>query len=60
VIPVNSVFRKSGHTVAYVLQGSKFVETPIEVARRNSEEAMIAKGISPGDRVALREPPENE
>jgi HlyD family secretion protein len=60
VIPVNSVFRKSGHAVAYVLQGSKFVETPIEVARRNSEEAMIAKGISPGDRVALREPPENE
>jgi HlyD family secretion protein len=60
VIPVGAVFRKSGRSVAYVLQGSRFVETPIEVSRRNSEEAMIAKGIAPGDRVALREPPETE
>jgi len=60
VIPVGAVFRKSGRAVAYVLQGSRFVETPIEVARRNSGEAMITKGISPGDRVALREPPEPE
>jgi HlyD family secretion protein len=58
VIPVGAVFRKSGESVAYVLHGSRFVETRIEVSRRNSEEAMIAKGIAPGDRVALREPPE--
>ncbi len=60
VIPVGAVFRKSGHNVAYVLHGSRFVEAPIEVARRNSEEAMIAKGVEPGDRVALREPPEKD
>jgi HlyD family secretion protein len=58
VIPVGAVFRKSGRSVAYVLRGSKFVETPIEVARRNAEEALIAKGVTPGERVALREPPE--
>ena len=58
VIPVGAIFRKSGQSVAYVLRGSRFVAIPIEVARRNSEEAMIAKGIESGDRVALREPPE--
>jgi RND family efflux transporter MFP subunit len=57
VVPVGAVFRKSGRSVAYVLRGPRFVETPIEVARRNAEEAMIARGIAPGDRVALREPP---
>jgi HlyD family secretion protein len=60
VIPVGAIFRKSGQSVAYVLQGSRFVETPIEVARRNSEEAMIAKGLTAGDRVSLREPPSTE
>jgi HlyD family secretion protein len=60
VIPVGAVFRKSGRSVAYVLQGSRFAETPIDVARRNSEDAMISKGIAPGDRVALREPPETD
>jgi HlyD family secretion protein len=60
VIPVGAVFRKSGRSVAYVLRGSRFVETPIEVARRNSEEAMVAKGLGAGDRVALREPPPTE
>ncbi|HKN25681.1 MAG TPA: efflux RND transporter periplasmic adaptor subunit [Candidatus Acidoferrum sp.] len=60
VIPVGAVFRKSGRSVVYVLHGSRFVETPIEVARRNSEEAMIAQGIVVGDRVALREPPETD
>jgi multidrug efflux pump subunit AcrA (membrane-fusion protein) len=60
VIPVGAVFRKSGRSVVYVMHGSHFVETPIEVARRNSEEAMIAKGVVSGDRVALREPPASE
>jgi len=46
--------------VAYVLRGSRFVLTPIEVARRNSDEAMIAAGLAPGDRVALHEPAETE
>jgi HlyD family secretion protein len=60
VIPVGAIFRKSGQSVAYVLHGAKFVATPVEVARRNSEEALIAKGIEPGDRVALREPLETD
>ena len=60
VIPIGAVFHKSGRPVAYVLKGSKFVETPIEVTRRNSEEALVARGIAPGDRVALIEPPQPE
>lgn len=60
VIPAGAVFRKSGSSVAYVLHGSRFLETPIEVARRNTEEALVAQGLAAGDRVALREPPSSE
>jgi HlyD family secretion protein len=60
VVPVGAVFRKSGQSVVYLLKGSQFVATPIEVARRNSDEAMVTKGLAPGDRVALREPPSTE
>ena len=60
VIPIGAVFHKSGRSVAYVLHGSRYVETPIEVARRNAEEALIAKGLAPGDRVALIEPPPSD
>jgi len=60
IIPVGAVFRKSGRSVVYVLRGKRFVETPIEVARRNAEDAMLASGLTPGDRVALHEPPASD
>lgn len=60
VIPAGAVFRKSGRSVAYVLQGSRYVETLIEVARCNTEEALVAEGLVGGERVALREPPPSE
>lgn len=56
VIPSTALFRKAGQSVAYVQRGSKFEEEPVEVSRRNSEEVLLAKGLQPGERVALRDP----
>jgi HlyD family secretion protein len=55
-IPVQASFQKSGQTVAYVWEGSKFQEHVIEVGRRNRDRILVAKGLRSGDRVALRDP----
>ena len=56
VIPSSALFRKAGRTVAYVRRGSKFEETPVEVLRRSGDEALIAKGLQPGQQLALKDP----
>ena len=56
VIPTNALFRKAGRTVAYVRRGSKFEETLVEVSRQSGDEALIAKGLQPGERLALKDP----
>ncbi len=56
VIPSEAVFQKSGQSVAYILHGSRFDEQAIEVERRSGDQALIAKGLQPGQRVALRDP----
>jgi len=56
VIPSSTLFRKAGRTVAYVRRGSKFEETIVEVLRRSGDEALIGKGLQPGERLALKDP----
>jgi HlyD family secretion protein len=56
VIPSEALFRKAGRTVAYVKQGSKFEETLVEVARRSGDEVLVAKGLEPGEQLALKDP----
>lgn len=55
-IPVEASFQKSGQTVAYVWRGSKFEERVIEVGRRSRDRILVAKGLAPGERVALKDP----
>jgi HlyD family secretion protein len=55
-IPVQASFQKSGQTVAYVWDGSKFQEHVIEVGRRNRDRVLVSKGLQSGDRVALKDP----
>ncbi len=55
-IPIEASFQKSGQTVAYVWEGSKFQERAIEIGRRSRDRILIAKGLRTGDRVALKEP----
>jgi len=56
VIPAEAVFRKSGRAVAYLKKGSKFEETVVDVARRSGDEVLVAKGLQPGEQVALKDP----
>jgi HlyD family secretion protein len=56
VIPTNALFRKAGRTVTYVRRGSKFEETVVEVSKQSGDEALIAKGLQPGERLALKDP----
>jgi RND family efflux transporter MFP subunit len=59
-IPAQASFVKSGQTVAYVWNGSAFEERAIQVDRRNRDQLLIAKGLRPGDLVALKDPQEKE
>jgi HlyD family secretion protein len=56
VIPTNALFRKAGRTVTYVRRGSKFEETVVEVSKQSGDEALIAKGLQPGEHLALKDP----
>ncbi len=56
VIPAIALFRKAGRTVTYVRRGSKFEETPIEVARQSGDEVLVAKGLKPGEQLAVKDP----
>jgi RND family efflux transporter MFP subunit len=56
VIPTSAIFRKAGRTVAYVRRGSKFEQIPVEISRQSGDQALIAKGLEAGDRLALQDP----
>ncbi|HEY6248873.1 MAG TPA: efflux RND transporter periplasmic adaptor subunit, partial [Candidatus Angelobacter sp.] len=54
LVPVEAVFEKDGRPVAYVLHGSQFEERPVQVARRGRTQLLIAGGLQPGEKVALK------
>ncbi|MBV8205320.1 MAG: efflux RND transporter periplasmic adaptor subunit [Acidobacteria bacterium] len=56
IVPAEAVFLRSGRNVVFVQHGSAFDERTIEVARRNREKVAIARGVSPGEKVATRDP----
>lgn len=55
-IPAQAMFQKSGQNVAYVWRGTQFEERAIEIGRRSGDKIMVAKGVSPGEQVALKDP----
>jgi len=55
-IPTQASFLKSGRTVAYVWDGSKFEERPIQIERRSRDRCLISSGLRPGDRIAMKDP----
>ena len=56
LVPADAVFQKDGSPVVYLLDGSMFVERRVQIGRRGKEQAVIASGVEPGDRVASRRP----
>ncbi len=56
LIPSEAIFEKNARAVAYVLTGGRFEERTIEVARQGDGQALIAHGLKPGERIALKDP----
>ncbi len=56
LIPPEASFQKEGKTVAYVYSGPKFEERAIEIMKRGSNVLWVAKGLRPGEKVALKNP----
>lgn len=57
-IPAQASFMKSGRTVAYVWNGSRFEERSIHVDRKSRDRLLISDGLRAGDLVALSDPTE--
>jgi multidrug efflux pump subunit AcrA (membrane-fusion protein) len=60
LIPAEASFQKKGRSVAYVLKGTVFEERVIEITRRSGSQLWIAKGLNPGEKVALKDPTPEE
>jgi len=56
LIPTEASFQNAGQTVAYVLRGSRFEERIIQVGRRSEGQLLVTSGVSPGERVATKDP----
>jgi HlyD family secretion protein len=56
IVPAEAVFEKSGRSVVYALRGNQFEARAIQIARRNRENVVIASGIAPGEKVAMKDP----
>jgi HlyD family secretion protein len=57
LVPVEAIFQRDGAPVVFTLQGSAFVERPVTIRRRGREQAIVDRGVAPGDRIATRRPP---
>jgi HlyD family secretion protein len=60
LVPVKALFDKAGKTVTYIRTRRGFEPRVVEVSRRGREEAAIARGLKPGERVALEDPEQAE
>jgi HlyD family secretion protein len=56
LVPAEAIFQHDGRSVVYRLRGSKFDEQSIRIIRRGREQAAVASGVSPGDKLAARRP----
>jgi HlyD family secretion protein len=56
LIPSEAIFQRDGAPVVYKLDRSMFVETPVTIRKRGKEQAIVDRGVAPGDRIATRRP----
>ena len=56
VIPAEAIFEKGGRIVAYVLGKGGYRERALNLARRGGSQVMVAAGLKPGERIALKDP----
>lgn len=55
-IPRGAVFEKDGKRVVYRFEGGRFNPAEVTIGRNSLSHVVIEKGLTPGDRIALRDP----
>ena len=55
-IPLDAVFEKDGRTLVYRVVDGQAVEQEISLGKKNEDFVVVEQGLSPDDRIALRDP----
>jgi HlyD family secretion protein len=56
VVPDTAVFSRDGQSLVYAVSGRSIEPRPVTIARRSRDRVAITAGISPGDRITMRDP----
>jgi HlyD family secretion protein len=56
VVPRQAVFRRDNDTIVYRWRGDRFESVPVKLGPGTVGRLVIASGVQPGDRLALRDP----
>jgi len=60
VVPTGAVFQRGPATVVYVVRRGAIESRPITVLRRGRDQVAIASGVNEGERVALKQPEQED
>ena len=60
VVPTGAVFQRGPATVVYVVRRGAVESRPITVLRRGRDQVAIASGVNEGERVALKQPEQED
>jgi HlyD family secretion protein len=55
-VPLESVFEREDKTIVYVMGSRTPKRRDVELGKRNNTHIIVAKGLSQGDKIALRDP----
>jgi HlyD family secretion protein len=55
-VPLDAVFEKEGKTVVYRMNNGKPEAREVKLGKKNENYVIIEEGLSPDDRIALRDP----
>lgn len=55
-VPIDSVFEREGKTIVYVMGSRSPKKKEVALGERNTTHIIVTQGLSPGDKIALRDP----
>ena len=55
-IPLDTIFEKDGRTLVYLMVDGQAEEREITLGKKNEDFVVVEEGLSPDDRIALRDP----
>lgn len=55
-VPIESVLEREGKTIVYAMGSRSPTRKEVVLGKRNSTHIIVTQGLSPGDKIALRDP----